>query len=361
MSLVERAREFVTNGSGSQADLLHDCMGDGSVEALHAVQLLFEDMYGRITFNYELKAPAGYCLVRWGTQGLQAMVEATTRAPESKNISITLEILSSLAAGQQRPYLSRFVATRLLDDVDAHVSDWVSLGRDARLLLVRFLLELPSDEDAVAAVGHQFMRHGIVGNMVGARQLFEATAVRFIAVGEPTLQLLEHLIANNASDERSFQDFLTAHPQILDPMAVEIWPRPSLWGAKEPDFVVRRADDTYVVVEIECPAKLLLTSTGQLTAETSHAVQQVLDYADKLVQRQELISATFPRFRAPDCLVVNGLEGPLTAEQKRMLVLENAHRRGVRIVGFDWLVTRARATANNFVSHRVQVSKARLA
>jgi len=133
-----------------------------------------------------------------------------------------------------------------------------------------------------------------------------------------------------------------------------------LWGAKEPDFVIRRADDTYVVVEIECPAKLLVTSTGQLSAETSHAVHQVLDYADKLAQRQEISSATFPRFRAPECLVVNGLEDPLTPEQKRMLVLENSHRRGVRIAGFDWLITRARATATNFVGHRVQVSKARL-
>ncbi|MGE5785713.1 MAG: Shedu anti-phage system protein SduA domain-containing protein, partial [Myxococcales bacterium] len=191
-------------------------------------------------------------------------------------------------------------------------------------------------------------------------ELFEVYAIRLLAVGEPVLRDFESLLKSCPTEEPRFQDFLTNHPQLLDPMAVQVWPQPSLWGAREPDFVVRRSDDTYLVIEIECPSKLLLTSAGQLSADTSHAVNQVLDYADRLTQRQELIVGVFPRFRAPDCLVVNGLEGPLTPEQKRMLVLENAHRRGVRIVGFDWLVSRARAIMTGYVNHDVTVSKARL-
>lgn len=358
MSPIERAQQFIDSG-GDRTQLLHDCLVDGSLNALAAVQMLFEDMHGGITYNLEIKASAGFCLVRWGKAGLEALVEAARRTPESKNRSITLEILASLAGGQRRTVFAQFAGYSLIEDVEALCPEWNTLPSAARALLTEFVLELPA-EDVAFALGHQFMAYSMVLGTAAIRELFEAFAVRLIAVGEPVLVEFERLIASKPADEREFQAFLTAHPQLLEPMAVEIWPQPSLWGAREPDFVVRRADDTYLVVEIECPSKLLLTATGQLSAESSHAVNQVLDYADRLVQRQEAIGSVFPRFRAPDCLVVNGLEAPLSAPQKRMLTLENAHRRGVRICGFDWLASRARAIMKGYVTHRVQVSRARL-
>ncbi len=360
MAFVERAQEFLRTGSESHADLLYDCLLDGSLDALRAVQMLYEDMYGGMTYNFTLKAPAGYCLVRWGTDGLRALVEAAIRSPRSKNISIALGTLSALAAGQRRTPSSEFAEPRLIETVERLCPNWNTMPRDARTLLNHFLINFPDEGAAILAVGHQFTTSAIEHNMDRAREVFEASAARFIALGEPTLEAFAKLIATRADDESAFQSFLTDHPQLLDPMALEVWPQPSLWGAKEPDFLIRRSDDTYVVVEIECPSKLLLTGTGQLSADSSHAVQQALDYADKLIQRQELIASTFPNFRAPDCLVINGLEEPLTPEQKRMLVLENGHRRGVRIAGFDWLITRARSIADNFVGHRVRVLSARI-
>lgn len=358
MSLLERAQQFINNG-GDRTELLHDCLADGSLSALAAVQLLFEDMYGGMTFNLEIKASAGFCLIRWGRAGLEALVEAARRTPKSKNRSIALELLASIAGGERRTVFAQFAGYPLIEEVDALCSEWSSLPDVARSLLTEFVLELPVEEVAFA-LGHQFMAYSMVLGTAAIRELFEAFAVRLIAVGEPVLVEFERLIVSSPADERAFQAFLTAHPQLLEPMAVEIWPQPSLWGAREPDFVIRRADDTYLVVEIECPSKLLVTATGQLSADSSHAVNQVLDYADRLVQRQELIASVFPRFRAPDCLVVNGLELPLSSQQTRMLTLENAHRRGVRICGFDWLASRARAIMKGYVAHRVLVSKARL-
>jgi len=45
-------------------------------------------------------------------------------------------------------------------------------------------------------------------------------------------------------------------------MAVQIWPQPNVLGSKFPDFVVRRADDSYIVVEIETPAKIWSHQAG---------------------------------------------------------------------------------------------------
>ena len=52
--------------------------------------LLFEDMYGGMTFNFELKAPAAWELACWGEQGLDQLVAATLKAPTSKNVSLCL-------------------------------------------------------------------------------------------------------------------------------------------------------------------------------------------------------------------------------------------------------------------------------
>ena len=78
-------------------------------------------------------------------------------------------------------------------------------------------------------------------------------------------------------------------------------------GALQPDFIIRRADDSYLVVEIECPGKLLLTKSGQLSQEAVHAEKQALDYESFLSERIAEARAHFPNYRRADCLAVVGL------------------------------------------------------
>ena len=143
-------------------------------------------------------------------------------------------------------------------------------------------------------------------------------------------------------------------------MAKTVWPQPNLLGVKEPDFIIQRADNTYLVVEIETSEKRLITSGGHLSSDASHAVAQVLDYIDYVVQHLSESQKYFPHIRNPEGLVVVGLEQGLSLEQQRRLVLENHARPGVRIVGFDWIADRAEAIAHNVVSRKPTVSRARL-
>jgi hypothetical protein len=147
---------------------------------------------------------------------------------------------------------------------------------------------------------------------------------------------------------------------LLDPMAIEVWPKPDLHGAAEPDFLVRRIDNSYLVVEIEKPSKSLVTSAKQLSAEATQAVTQALHYRGFLVERFAEAARSFPSFQVPECLVVIGMECALTAEQKRRLLLENENRPFVRIAGFDWIADRARMVTRNVVEGRMDVRKARM-
>jgi hypothetical protein len=80
-------------------------------------------------------------------------------------------------------------------------------------------------------------------------------------------------------------------------MAVQVWPQPNLFGFRFPDFVVRRADDSYLVVEIEKPSKALVTAGGQLSADVTHAEQQTTDYRSYLMQHFADMRLHFPAHR----------------------------------------------------------------
>ena len=82
MVLIERARQFIEEGDADEFwALLLDCVANRNAEGMLAVKLLAGDMYGGMTFNWELKAPAAYCLLAWREDGLKALVENAVEEP----------------------------------------------------------------------------------------------------------------------------------------------------------------------------------------------------------------------------------------------------------------------------------------
>ena len=357
--LRDRVESFIANRAGPEElhELLLECMVNGTVEGLACVRRLYEDMYGGITFNFEIKAPAASCLIFWGEVGLRSLVDGAKVTPSSKNVSLCVRNLAVLASGQPISELSFIRDPRIVEKIQAEYSKMDKIDEIARALLTQFVLSMESDDD-VASLGGRLS--SVVEDIGAAKEIFAAMSARWLAVAEPVLGEFERLIVEHPDDEAVFQSFLTNHPQILDPMAIQVWPQPNLLGSRYPDFLVRRADNSYLVVEIECPAKSLVKG-GQASAAVTHAEQQVTDYRDYLMRRHQDAIQHFPHFNDPDCLVVTGLQRELDERQMAILAHVNRHRVRLRIVGFDWLVERARNIATNITRHRVQVFKARVA
>jgi hypothetical protein len=61
----------------------------------------------------------------------------------------------------------------------------------------------------------------------------------------------ENLLEQKPEDEPSLHAFFERYPQMLDPMAVQVWSKPDFHGYKEPDFLIRRSDNSYLIIEIE--------------------------------------------------------------------------------------------------------------
>jgi hypothetical protein len=67
MALRDDVEEYIKHGHPRDLPkLLEACRRDGSLYALVCVTRMFEDMYGGITYNFELKAPPAWELACWG-------------------------------------------------------------------------------------------------------------------------------------------------------------------------------------------------------------------------------------------------------------------------------------------------------
>ena len=347
MALLERAERFAETGTGTElVPLLADCVAARSSEGLLAVRLLARHMYGGETYSLLLKVPAAYCLLAWRLDGLEALAANAVEEPTSTNFSLAFQILASIAEGKEPPSWLRDRA--LHEAVSRAVGDWNDMALAARRYLNEVMLSVEHDEDAAIYAGVALMSLAARDNGA-ARSLSRALALRSIAVGPEVLAAYDELLSGTDDDESIFQRFFEKHPLLLDPRAFQVWAQPDFHGRLRPDFVIRTYDDGYVIVEIETPAKPIVTRQGQLSADTTHAISQVLQYADYL--RTHLVSAatTFPQFRSPSGMVVIGRESSLDSSKRKVLLVENQSRSNIRIVGFDALADSARKVMDNVI------------
>ena len=359
-SYSDRARRFIERGNQAedQLVLLRECVADQGDSALRAVLSMAEDMYGGQTFNFLIKAPAAFALLAFGARGLCALREMAERSPTSKNVSLCLANLAAVAAGSL-PFMSFTTDEPLIRGVSLAVAQ--QENRDmARAELRDYVLGIADESDAISAVGTQLSRTGW-GEAAGvAAELFGALAARNLVVSPGTLRAYENLMQSAPDNEPAFHDFFERHPQLLEPTVADVWSKPNLSGARQPDFVIRRMDDSYLIIEIESPGKPLMTNANQLSALATQAIAQATGYRAFLIERYPLARDHFPRFTDPDCLVVIGSEATLTAEQRNALQLDNRSRANLRVVGFDWIASRAHTIFRNVVEDKVTLKKIRV-
>lgn len=340
-------------------ELLSACMNDGSSAArVHVRHLLVDDYDGHL-FKWEVKEMAGTALLAWGDAGIEEIKRAFFENASYANRTIAFDILSAAAAGKGPTR----VELGVFSDLWAQITDGGELPTTvqlaARKALVDLVLSVDAIDDVVGLIGGVFQKQQFRDDGA-AIELIRAASSRWLTVGNTVIDDFRKLIDRDANNEPSFQKFLETNPQFLDPMAIEVWPEPNLFGSRKPDFVLKRSDGSYLVVEIECPGKTLVTQAGHPSAEVTHAEHQVTDYRNYMLRHIGTVKDVFPGFSDPDCLVVIGLESALTPDQKKVLASLNGARHRIKVVGFDWLVERAERISKNVSEHGVIVTVQRM-
>lgn len=291
--------------------------------------------------------PAYAALMAWGAEGMALMVGIALMHPTVKSKSAALTLFSIAALDGRISATPMTMLPPSIQKAANAKADLRVLRSDASQALRTLILSLPTD-DLMIPLSQSIMH--LMDRQDAVETLVAALGVKWLRFGPPVLDQYRRLIAESPDDEPAFQGFFCRYPQLLDPMAVQVWSQPDFHGALEPDFVVRRADDSYLVVEIECPGKLLMTKGAQLSADATHAENQAVEYESFLSERVPEARAHFPKYRRADCLVIIGTEAGLDHAQSEALERAKQRRQNVRIAGFDWLEARARTLIEN-VSH----------
>ena len=227
-------------------DWLISRVGDGGGGALTEVA-----EFARREDEGLMQRPASAALICWGQDGCAALAHNATTTPTHKNLVSAIVMLSVVAAGTwskpQLFYIEEGVLYQRLHKILAGGE----LRPIARAYLIEVLQDTP-DDDLLISLGTAFQTLAMLADhAVG--ELVRAMSSRWLKVGPTAVREYERLIATAPANEPAFQNFFIHHPQFLDPMALTVWSQPNLHGAFKPDFLVCRADNSYVVVEIECP------------------------------------------------------------------------------------------------------------
>jgi hypothetical protein len=302
----------------------------------------------------EIRIPCLYSLISWREKGLEEL-KTLAASGSHKFLSNALTILSIVIAEEKMlPHQGHFLGDKSLQKVNAIIVS-AQLEKQARSILRELIISVPLDE-LMRSIGSSFSMMAITENLA-AKELIKALSAKWLHFGPPTLEEYARLLNEHKNDEPVFQDFFTRYPQLLDPMAVKVWSKPALHGAWIPDFLIRRADDSYLVVEIECPGKSIITRNNHFSAEATHSEKQVIDYKAFINERIQEMRHHFPNIGEPDGLVIIGMETKLTISQKRALLITNNNKLKLKTVGFDWVLERATSIIKNISTGEVDVEE----
>jgi hypothetical protein len=175
---------------------------------------------------------------------------------------------------------------------------------------------------------------------IGLDDIYDLMMSGAIKLSRPLLKQFDQMI-NQSLLEEDYQTFLKQNPVFLDPLAADIIPKQKLGIEMVTDFVLRRYDDKYFLVEIEKPQDRLFTLTNEFTANFTHAFGQVLDFQQWVDSNAAYARVHMPDISSPRGLLVIGRRADMTEENKVKLHRFSINCSAIDIVTFDDLFSNA--------------------
>lgn len=166
------------------------------------------------------------------------------------------------------------------------------------------------------------------------------------------------------AEEALFHDFLEANPILLDvyaePVSKPRWQYPageSPLGKThvEPDFVLKYADGSYRLVELERPKKLLATTQGQPRAEVNQAAFQIAEWRAYIANHYDLLKARFPGIGSRHTGMIVMSRSTVASigigrDPRKYKELLSSQYPGIEIYTYDELLDRARQAYTRLAS-----------
>lgn len=177
-----------------------------------------------------------------------------------------------------------------------------------------------------------------------------------IVINKNLIEEFELLLESAPDREEDLQNFLFQNPIFLDPLAIEIRSKHELGSEFKTDFVIKRLNNEYVLVEIEKSTDRIFTQKGVFHSELTEAIAQVRDFQAWIHDNIAYARNTLPEIRRPEGLLVIGRKSSLNPEMIKRLDEENFSRRGhIKIITYDDLLYQAKIIYSNLITHPKKV------
>jgi Shedu protein SduA, C-terminal len=287
-------------------------------------------------------------LLRKGPRGVQVMANVVHDAPGMIYPVAILESLWLAGRGQEPPpfLLGRLQPTPLLA-----FNFEPETRKAAREAFHDLVIESQSNEEMFDRLIEFLSRAKFYSNVPGQGERFRSEVFQIFS--DTTIKLTRNLIAEFESlideehSEEVYQRFLAANPVLIDPLASEIVPKQRLGIEFVTDFVVRRLDNRYLLVEIEKPHDKLFTAASDFSSAFTHAIGQIVDFQEWVDQHGEYARTLMPGISSPRGLLIMGLRSDLSGREIAKLKRYCINSTSVDILTYDELLASAKHFYDN--------------
>ncbi len=337
--------------------ILFSCIEDGELGFYHMQQLYRYnfDSWVRVKARLMCELTAMF----WGIKGIDFLVEAGLNH-ENKWVKGEILIVLSHAATSLEHVVESFihVPDNLLKRLDLtnekyHSENFIRAAKDG---LLNIVVNLEPEHIATSVVSHAIDGLAFKDSPYSKKALdllLAAFSSRWLHITRKKLMDYLSLLQKPHVSEEEIHKHIASNPYLLDPFYAHIWSKEPLGEELIADFIVRLMDGSYIAVEIEKPTDLIMTRKGDMSAPTTHAIRQAIEYRSWLTDNRLYAQQRFENLRRPSCLVVIGMENSLSEKQQKLLTQRN-EQGDVKIVGFDWLYQRAETILDNLIRHGLE-------
>jgi len=154
------------------------------------------------------------------------------------------------------------------------------------------------------------------------------------------IEEFEDLLEEDLSEE-DLQKFLSTHPVLLSPTALEILPKHRLGKEYITDFVICEVGSEYILVEIEAPSQRLFNKSGDPSAPLTHTQRQVEDWREWVSENIAYARKSLSGINDPDCWIIMGRDISLSSRDCKALDRKNKELLHITIMTFDDLFKKA--------------------
>jgi hypothetical protein len=346
---LQRASDFLDASSPEDLDRkvveLAESNEHTALDYLRGLLLALDDRSGERKFDADVVCRA---LLHKGSKGVEVLAAAVREAPGRVYPATILEALWYAGRGLDLPDVrnreraqtsEESLAPETASAAQVAFQDLISECRLNQFLfdrLVQFLYQGNSNAG----------NHGSSHLDLFRESVFEVFAESSIKITRKVVDNFEKLVRDDLL-EQPYQNYLAENPVLIDPLAAQVLDRQRLGLELTTDFVIRRLDDEYVLVEIEKPRDPIFTSKNDFTAEFNHAFGQVIDFQSWVNAHPEYARHHMPGISCPRGLLIIGRKTSLTAEQLAKLRQYCLNSYSVSVITYDDLIERAKALYAN--------------